>query len=118
VLNAGPRDGAAHLVGRLGLSRRLLQEIIPAGTKLGAVLPEIGKETGLDDVEVIAPGTHDTASAVAAAPLIDGSAYISSGTWSLLGIEREVPLITPEASQLNFTNEGGVYNTFRFLKNV
>jgi rhamnulokinase len=91
---------------------------MPAGSSLGALLPNIAEETGLDDVIVIAPATHDTASAVAAAPLTDGSAYISSGTWSLIGIERGTPLITPEASQLNFTNEGGVSNTFRFLKNV
>ncbi len=71
-----------------------------------------------DDVEVIAPGTHDTASAVAAAPLTEGSAYISSGTWSLIGVELSRPLITPEAARLNFTNEGGVYDTVRFLKNV
>jgi rhamnulokinase len=67
-------------------------------------------------VEVIATATHDTASAVAATPLTEGSAYISSGTWSLIGVERDSPLITRDIAQLNFTNEGGVYGTFRLLK--
>jgi len=118
IVNARTGDWDIDLIDRLNLPRRLLQTIVPAGSSLGALLPNIAEETGLDDVIVIAPATHDTASAVAAAPLTDGSAYISSGTWSLIGIERDTPLITPEASQLNFTNEGGVSNTFRFLKNV
>jgi sugar (pentulose or hexulose) kinase len=118
MVNARTGDWDIDLIDRLNLPRRLLQTIVPAGSSLGALLPNIAEETGLDDVIVIAPATHDTASAVAAAPLTDGSAYISSGTWSLIGIERGTPLITPEASQLNFTNEGGVSNTFRFLKNV
>ena len=118
MVNASTGDWDADLIGRLDLPRKLLQDIVPAGTQLGKLLPEIAQETSLEDVEVIATATHDTASAVAAAPLTDGCAYISSGTWSLIGIERDAPLITREASQLNFTNEGGVYNTFRFLKNV
>ena len=118
MVNARTGDWDADLIYRSGLSHGLLQDIIPAGTQLGILLPEIADETGLEDVCVIAPATHDTASAVAATPLTDGSAYISSGTWSLIGIERDLPLITPDASQLNFTNEGGAYNTFRFLKNV
>ena len=118
MVNARTGDWDVDLIDRLGLSRRLLRDIIPAGTQLGTLLPEIAGDVGLDDVAVIAPATHDTASAVAATPLSAGSAYISSGTWSLIGIERDTPLITPDAAQLNFTNEGGVYNTFRFLKNV
>jgi len=118
MVNARTGDWDAELIERLDLSRGLLRDIVPAGTRLGSLLPEITDATGLCDVEVIAPGTHDTASAVAATPLTDGSAYISSGTWSLIGIERAAPLITSDAAQLNFTNEGGVYNTFRFLKNV
>ena len=118
MVNARTGEWDDDLIGRLNLSRSLLQDIIPAGTRLGKLLPEIMDATSLNDVEVIAPGTHDTASAVAATPLTDGSAYISSGTWSLIGIERDTPLITPDAAHLNFTNEGGVYDTFRFLKNV
>jgi len=118
MVNARTGKWDTDLIDRVGLSNRPLKDIIPAGTRLGPLLPEIAEATGLRDVHVIAPGTHDTASAVAATPLTDGSAYISSGTWSLIGIERDAPLITPEAAQVNFTNEGGVYNTFRFLKNV
>ena len=118
MVDARTGDWDADLIDRLGLSRALLQKIIPAGSKVGALLPEIAAECGLTNVDVIAPGTHDTASAVAATPLSEGSAYISSGTWSLIGIERDTPLITNAAAQLNFTNEGGVYSTFRFLKNV
>ncbi|PYS89167.1 MAG: rhamnulokinase [Acidobacteria bacterium] len=118
LVNARTGDWDADLIGRLDLSPGILEHIVPAGTRLGMLLPEIAADTGLRDIHVIAPGTHDTASAVAATPLNEGSAYISSGTWSLIGIERDAPLITPEAARLNFTNEGGVYNTFRFLKNV
>ena len=118
MVNASTRDWDRDLVDRLGLPSRLLQEIIPAGTRLGTLLPKIADSTGLHDAEVIAPGTHDTASAVAVAPLADGSAYVSSGTWSLIGVELNTPLITRAVSQLNFTNEGGVFDTFRFLRNV
>ena len=118
LVNAVTGEWDADILERLGLPSRLLQNIVPAGERLGMLLPEIAEETGLNDVVVIAPATHDTASAVAAAPLTEGSAYISSGTWSLIGVERSRPLITREASQLNFTNEGGVDGTFRFLKNV
>ena len=118
MVNALTGEWHEDLIGRLGIPRRLLQDIVPAGTRLGPLLPKIVQETGLNDVEVIAPATHDTASAVAAAPLTEGTAYISSGTWSLIGVERTTPLITHEALQLNFTNEGGAYGSFRFLKNV
>ena len=111
-------DWDAELLARLSLPRGLLQQIVPAGTSLGDLRPEIIEKTGLDGVAVVVPGTHDTASAVAAAPLTEGSAYVSSGTWSLIGVELDRPLITPEVARLNFTNEGGVYNTFRFLRNV
>jgi rhamnulokinase len=75
--------------------------------------------TGLGPVPVIAPGTHDTASAVAAVPAEGKNwAYISSGTWSLMGMEADRPVSTPKAFEYNFTNEGGVFNTIRFLKNI
>lgn len=118
MVNAATGSWDADLLDRLDLPSRILQNIVPAGERLGTLRPEIAEETGLNDVEVIAPATHDTASAVAAAPLADGSAYISSGTWSLVGVERTHPLITQEVSKLNFTNEGGAFDTFRFLKNV
>jgi rhamnulokinase len=118
MVNASSGDWDVELLGRLNLPRRLLQPIVPAGRSVGALLPEIAQEADLHGVNVIAPATHDTASAVAAAPLRAGTAFISSGTWSLIGIERSCPLITREVSRLNFTNEGGAYDTFRFLKNV
>ncbi len=118
MVNARTGVWDEDLIARLGLPRSCLREIVPAGTNLGTLLPEIAEATSLADVPVIAPGTHDTASAVAAIPLERGSAYISSGTWSLIGIERDEPLINREVASLNFTNEGGVFNTFRFLKNV
>ncbi len=118
LVNAATGDWDAELLDLLDLPDRLLQKIVPAGTRLGRLRSEIAESTGLVNVGVIATATHDTASAVAAAPLAEASAYVSSGTWSLIGVELSKPLITPEAAQLNFTNEGGVYGTFRFLKNV
>lgn len=103
----------------MGLSKNLLQPIIDPGTVLGPLSAGIAEETGLAGVPVIATAGHDTASAVAAAPG-DGDrwAYISSGTWSLVGTEENGPIITPEALAFNVTNEGGVGGTIRFLKNV
>jgi rhamnulokinase len=80
--------------------------------------PEIALELGLEGVRVVAPATHDTGSAIAGAPLDENSAYISSGTWSLIGVEIDEALINEDVAEQNFTNEGGVYGTFRFLKNV
>jgi rhamnulokinase len=93
---------------------------VEPGTVLGAVLPSVLAEVGLKgDVPVIAPGSHDTASAVAAIPGLDeDSVYISSGTWSLMGVEISEPVISQETLALNFTNEGGVGNTIRLLKNI
>jgi rhamnulokinase len=107
-----------ELIERLGLPLNLLTEIVPAGTRLGPLKPALADQLGLDAVSVIAPATHDTGSAVAGAPLEDGWAYISSGTWSLVGVEREDVLINPEVARHNFTNEGGAFGTIRFLKNV
>jgi rhamnulokinase len=118
MVDAATGNWDEELLAQLSLPLRILQPIVPAGTSLGGLRPEIAEKTGLSGISVIVPGTHDTASAVAAAPLKEGSAYISSGTWSLVGVERERPLITREAARLNFTNEGGVYGTFRFLRNV
>ncbi|MBV9923417.1 MAG: rhamnulokinase [Acidobacteria bacterium] len=104
-----------ELIERLGLPRHLLAEVVPAGSDLGSVVDE---GLGLGGVRVVAPATHDTGSAVAGAPLQEGWAYISSGTWSLVGVERAAPLVSPEVARHNFTNEGGAYGTVRFLKNV
>ena len=116
----GARTGGwdDDLIERLGLPGRLLAEIVPAGTDLGPLAPGVGEGLGLGGVRVVAPATHDTGSAVAGAPLEAGWAYISSGTWSLVGVERDRPLVSAEVARHNFTNEGGAFGTVRFLKNV
>jgi rhamnulokinase len=107
---------ARDLLERLGIPTRIFGEVVTPGTDLGRPRPEIG----VDADRLIAPGTHDTASAVAAVPLKSArhAAYISSGTWSLAGIETTEPIINQEAMDANLTNEGGVAGTFRVLKNV
>jgi rhamnulokinase len=121
LLNVHERTWDEGLIARLGLPRRLFLPLAQPGTVLGTLLPDVAAATGLDPgVRVIAPATHDTASAVAAAPAVDGGnwAYLSSGTWSLLGVELAEPLVNDETRALNFTNEGGVDGTIRFLKNI
>ena len=107
---------AADLLDKLGIPSRIFGEVVPPGTPLGSLRPELT----LGPVKVIAPGTHDTASAVAAVPFEPDhrAAYISSGTWSLVGLEVPRPVITEVALHANLTNEGGVGGTFRLLKNV
>jgi rhamnulokinase len=103
----------------LRVNPKIMQKIIKPGTKIGTLKQEFARETGLGAVTVVAPGTHDTASAVAAVPAEGtGWAYISSGTWSLIGVEIPKPIISEAARKFNFTNEGGVFGTFRFLKNI
>jgi rhamnulokinase len=111
---------AADLPAALDLPAAILPEVVMPGTRLGDVLPAVAAEIGwATPVPVIAVGTHDTASAVAAIPDLDAhSAYISSGTWSLVGVEVDRPVLTEQARALNFTNEGGVGGTIRLLKNV
>lgn len=112
-------DWETELLSALGLPKTLMQEIVSPGSVIGLTAAEISRNAGLPEIPVVAVATHDTGSAVAAAPA-DGEnwAYISSGTWSLMGIEIEQPIITRESLKLNFTNEGGVERTFRFLKNI
>lgn len=107
-----------QMIRPLSLPDHLLTEIVPAGSDIGALAPLLVDELQLDGVRVVAPATHDTGSAVAGAPLADGWAYISSGTWSLVGVERDQVLINEEVERHNFTNEGGAFGTIRFLKNV
>ena len=107
------------LFDKLGLPFHILPEIVPAGTEIGPLLPDIRSELGLGAVPVIAPACHDTACAVAAVPARgDNWVYISSGTWSLMGVEIPEPIITDLALKYNFTNEGGVGDTIRLLKNI
>jgi len=118
MVNAATGRWDHDLIERLKLPAGILPEIVPAGTDLGPLKPEIEAEVGLCGVDVIAPATHDTGSAVAGTPLGQNSAYISSGTWSLIGVENLEPLINDAAARENFTSEGGSYGTYRFLKNV
>ena len=108
-----------ELLDALGLSRSLMQELVQPGSKVGNLDERIARQLSWKDVPVIATASHDTASAVAAVPAQgEDWAYISSGTWSLMGIETNKPIINDMALKLNFTNEGGVEGTFRFLKNI
>jgi rhamnulokinase len=116
-----PRTRTWHpgLFQAMGLSKRILQPVIEPGTVLGPLRPEIAAGTGLAGVPVVATAGHDTAAAVAAVPARPGNwAYISSGTWSLVGVEEKAPIIDERALARNFTNEGGIAGTIRFLKNV
>ncbi len=105
------------LLERLGLPARIFPKICFPGTSLGRVTEEVEKEIGYAP-EVILPGTHDTASAVLAVPALHDTVYISSGTWSLMGIEREEADTSEESRIRNFTNEGGYDRRFRYLKNI
>ncbi len=108
-----------ELLAALELPIDIYPEIIPSGTNLSPLLASVADETGLPQIPVIAPACHDTGSAVAATPLsTPRAAYISSGTWSLVGVEVPDPVITPHSRNYNFTNEGGVNGTIRLLKNV
>ncbi len=115
---------ATGLIKALGVPTRMFGRIVPAGTRIGRLRQELAAEAGLQRLEVIAPGGHDTASAVAAVPVqpevrAGGRwAYISSGTWSLMGAELDAPIVTEAARRAGFTNERGVEGKIRFLKNI
>ncbi len=110
---------AVDLLERLGIPSRIFPRVIPPGTVLGPVHPDLVDDVGAPELRVIAPACHDTAAAVAAVPAVGSNfAYISSGTWSLVGTEVPAPVITAQTLADNFTNEGGVGGRFRLLKNV
>lgn len=112
-------DWARPLMERLGLPTHFLPTIVRPGTTLGPLVAGVAEETGCGRAPVIAPACHDTGSAVVAVPATERDhVYISSGTWSLVGVEVDDPVINERALELNFTNEGGVAGTFRLLKNV
>jgi rhamnulokinase len=114
--NPRTRTWAGGLLQRLGIPEHLFPDVLPPGTTLGPLRDETG---GARPTRVVLPGSHDTASAVAGTPLRDmDAAYISSGTWFLVGVEVPEPAITPQTLALNLTNEGGVAGTFRLLRNV
>ena len=115
LYNPKKKKWSRPLLKKLGLPKKLFPEIVPAGTVLGPVLPEFG----LTGAQVVASCSHDTGAAVAAVPATGKDwAYLSSGTWSLLGVELKKPLITDQSRQYNFTNEVGYGHSIRFLKNI
>jgi rhamnulokinase len=125
LFNPNTHNWSRELIETLGLKYSMFQRIIPSGTILGKIRKEIALEVGLKgNTNIIAPACHDTGSAIAAVPVDMQKykrgewAYLSSGTWSLLGVELEKPLINEASLEFNFTNEGGIENTIRFLKNV
>ena len=112
-------DLSEQLIESIGLTRRHFGRMVQPGTQIGVLTQEVQKMTGLGPVPVIAVAGHDTASAVAAVPAKNESfAYLSSGTWSLMGIETKQAIINERSYELNFTNEGGIEGTTRFLKNI
>jgi len=113
------RDWSRALIRAFNLPERIFPKIAPSGTKLGKLLPAVCEETGMPEIEVVATCSHDTGTAVAAVPAEgEGWAYLSSGTWSLIGVELACPLINEEVRAHNFTNEAGYGGTTRFLKNI
>lgn len=110
---------ASGLFEKFSFPMDIMPEVIPPGTQVGNLTGEIADEVGLEQIPIIAPASHDTASAVAAIPASGKDwAFISSGTWSLLGKEIRDPLINQDVLDANFTNEGGVAGTYRFLRNL
>lgn len=119
LLNAKKKNWEPEIFEKLRLPFDIMAPVVPPGISIGRLLPEIAEETGMLPVDVIAPASHDTASAVAAVPAWSSNwAYLSSGTWSLLGVEVDAPVITKDSLKYNFTNEGGVAGTIRFLRNA
>ncbi len=119
LVNANTRRLEDALLQEIGLTQAHFGRFVYPGEKIGDLTEEVQRITGLGAVPVIAVAGHDTASAVAAVPAMDRNfAYLSSGTWSLMGVETDAPVITAETESLNFTNEGGVEGTIRLLKNI
>ena len=119
LLNPAEGDIDERLLGMLRLSRNKLAPLVQPGHRIGTLTPQVQTATGVGPVPVVSVAGHDTASAVAAVPAEDQDfAYLSCGTWSLLGIESRHAIITDESFRHNFTNEGGLDGTTRFLKNI
>ena len=119
MMDQTSRQFNTGLLERLGVRTDILLPIVQPGTVIGTLRKEIAEACGVGEVPVIAVAGHDTASAIAAVPAADGKfAYLSSGTWSLMGIESSAPIVNAESTRLNFTNEGGIDGTTRFLKNI
>jgi len=121
-LDATTRDWAGSMLTKLGIPTGMFPSVVGPGTKLGQLRADVGRLNNIGRIDVIAPATHDTGSAVVAVPTsMTGSAkwaYISSGTWSLMGLEVPNAVLSKRALELNVTNEGGVDGTYRLLKNI
>lgn len=122
MLNAGTRDWAWDMLRKFEIPTQMFPEVVDPGTALGTLRSEVADFTGLGKLNVVAPATHDTGAAVAAVPTTRTGnanwAYISSGTWSLMGVEVQNAILTPQALERNVTNEGGIDGTYRLLKNI
>ena len=119
LLNVGTGEWDFELIEQLGLPRSIFPSLVDAGSPVGGLLPAVAERVGLPSLEVSTVGSHDTASAIVAVPAVDDDfAYISSGTWSLVGVELPSPVTSEASRQANFTNEGGVDDRVRYLRNV
>lgn len=119
LYNPRTKSWSQKLLAALGLREDLFAPVVPSGTKLGRLKPELAAEVGLPPIEVIASCSHDTGAAVAAVPANgEDWAYLSSGTWSLMGVESPHPIINDQGRDLNFTNETGFGGSIRLLKNI
>ena len=119
MLNPQTGDLDTKILASIGMKRERFGRLVKPGERVGVLSRKVQEMTGLGPVPVVAVGSHDTASAVASIPAEDGNyAYLSCGTWSLLGIESPTPIINESSFRHNFTNEGGLDGTIRFLKNI
>ena len=119
LLDAGTGDWAWGVIDALGLPRRIFGKIVAPGTVLGTIREEVARDIGMEGIPVVASASHDTASAVAGIPMEGSDAlWLSSGTWSIMGLETREPIRTPEAFAARCCNELGVEGTVRFLKNI
>ncbi len=119
MVNAATGDLDEKLLQAVGLRRSQMGRLVQPGERVGVLTEQVQAATGVGAVPVVAVGSHDTASAVAAVPAADDRfAYLSCGTWSLLGVETKAPVVNAATQAENFTNEGGILGTTRFLKNI
>jgi rhamnulokinase len=120
LLDIGSGNWNSTLIDKVSLPRSLFPSLIDPGSSIGALRKDVADEVGASaSLNVIAVGSHDTASAIVGVPMTEpGAAYVSSGTWSLVGVELDRPVLTEESREANFTNEGGVDGKIRYLRNV
>ncbi|MBP1540189.1 MAG: rhamnulokinase [Prevotella sp.] len=119
LLDVRNQKMSRELLATAGISEEMIPEMVMPGDEIGTLAPHVQRLTGIGPVKVVAVAGHDTASAVAAVPAKkEGFAYLSSGTWSLMGIETKAPIVSDKSFERNFTNEGGICGTIRFLKNI